>query len=54
MDTRVLCVDDNPATQVVLSGIIEDAGWQPELALNATVARHTLEANPNIQAVLLD
>jgi len=54
MDTRVLCVDDDPATQVVLSGIIEDAGWQPELALNATVARQTLEANPNIQVVLLD
>jgi DNA-binding response OmpR family regulator len=54
MSTRVLCVDDDPATQVVLSGIIEDAGWQPELALNATVARQTLEANPDIQVVLLD
>ena len=54
MDTRVLCVDDDPATQVVLSGIIEDAGWQPELALNATVARQTLEANPDIHVVLLD
>ena len=54
MSTRVLCVDDDPATQVVLSGIIEDAGWQPELALNATVARQTIEANPDIQVVLLD
>ena len=54
MDTRVLCVEDDPATQVVLSGIIEDAGWQPELALNATVARRTLEANPDIHVVLLD
>ena len=54
MSTRVLCVDDDPATQVVLSGIIEDAGWEPELALNATVARQTLEANPDIQVVLLD
>ena len=54
MSTRVLCVDDDPATQVVLSGIIEDAGWQPELALNATVARQTLEVNPDIQVVLLD
>ncbi|HET9267429.1 MAG TPA: response regulator transcription factor [Vicinamibacterales bacterium] len=54
MGTRVLCVDDDPATQVVLSGIIEDAGWQSELALNATVARQTLEANPDIQVVLLD
>ena len=54
MSTRVLCVDDDPATQVVLSGIIEDAGWQPELALNATVARQALEANPDIQVVLLD
>src|SRR4029450_38971 len=32
----------------------EDAGWQPELALNATVARQTLEANRDIQVVLLD
>ena len=54
MGTRVLCVDDDPATQVVLSGIIEDAGWQPELALNATVARQVVEANPDIQVVLLD
>ena len=54
MGTRVLCVDDDPATQLVLGGIIEDAGWQPELALNATVARQALEANPDIQVVLLD
>ena len=54
MGTRVLCVDDDPATQVVLSGIIEDAGWQSELALNATGARQALEANPDIQVVLLD
>ena len=54
MSTRVLCVDDDPATQVVLSGIIEDAGWQPELALNATAARQVVEANPDIQVVLLD
>jgi len=54
MGTRVLCVDDDPATQIILSGIIEDAGWQPEVALNATVARQTLEANPDIQVVLLD
>jgi DNA-binding response OmpR family regulator len=47
-------VDDDPATQVVLGGIIEDAGWQPELALNATAARQVLEANPDIQVVLLD
>jgi DNA-binding response OmpR family regulator len=54
MSSRVLCVDDDPATQVVLGGIIEDAGWQPELALNATAARQVLEANPDIQVVLLD
>ena len=54
MGTRVLCVDDDPATQIILSGIIEDAGWQPEVALNATVARQTLGANPDIQVVLLD
>ena len=54
MSTRVLCVDDDPATQMILSGIIEDAGWQPELALNATVARKALAANPDIQVVLLD
>ena len=54
MSTRVLCVDDDPATQVVLSGIIEDAGWHPESASNATVARELLAANPDIQVVLLD
>jgi sigma-B regulation protein RsbU (phosphoserine phosphatase) len=54
MSTRVLCVDDDPATQMVLSGIIEDAGWQPESALTATVARGVLAANPDIQVVLLD
>jgi DNA-binding response OmpR family regulator len=54
MSTRVLCVDDDPATQMVLSGIIEDAGWQPECALNAAAAREALAADPRIQVVLLD
>ena len=54
MSTRVLCVDDDPATQLVLSGIIEDAGWRPESAVNATAARDVLAANPDIQVVLLD
>ena len=42
MSSRVLCVDDDPATQMVLNGIIEDAGWQSESALNATAAREVL------------
>jgi DNA-binding response OmpR family regulator len=54
MNTRVLCVDDDPATLVILSGIIEDAGWQPTSALNATEARGLLAAGPEIQVVLLD
>jgi sigma-B regulation protein RsbU (phosphoserine phosphatase) len=54
MSSRVLCVDDDPATQLVLSGIIEDAGWRPESALNAAAARDALAANPEIQVVLLD
>jgi DNA-binding response OmpR family regulator len=54
MNSRVLCVDDDPATQMVLSGIIEDAGWQPESALSATAAREVLTASPEIQVVLLD
>jgi phosphoserine phosphatase RsbU/P len=54
MSTRVLCVDDDPATQVILSGIIEDAGWKPAPAMNAAEARATLAANPDIQVVLLD
>ena len=54
MNTRVLCVDDDPATQVILGGIIEDAGWQPESALNATAAREVLASSPDIQVVLLD
>jgi phosphoserine phosphatase RsbU/P len=54
MSSRVLCVDDDPATQMVLSGIIEDAGWRPEPALNAAAARDALTANPEIQVVLLD
>ena len=54
MSSRVLCVDDDPATQMVLSGIIEDAGWRPESALNAAAARDALAANPEIQVVLLD
>ena len=54
MSTRVLCVDDDPATQLVLSGIIEDAGWQPETALNARAARDVLESTPGIQVILLD
>src|SRR6185503_2642516 len=54
MSTRVLCVDDDPATLVVLGGIIEDAGWQHESALSATAARATLASNPDIQVVLLD
>jgi len=40
MSSRVLCVDDDPATQMVLNGIIEDAGWRSESALNAV---HALE-----------
>ena len=54
MGTRVLCVDDDPATQVILSGIIEDAGWKPASAMSATEAREALAANPDIQVVLLD
>ena len=54
MSTRVLCVDDDPATQVILSGIIEDAGWKPASAMNAAEARDALSANPDIQVVLLD
>ena len=54
MSSRVLCVDDDPATQMVLNGIIEDAGWQPEPALNATEARQILASSPGIQVVLLD
>ena len=54
MSSRVLCVDDDPATQLVLSGIIEDAGWQPQAASNATAAREQLSSNPDIQVVLLD
>jgi DNA-binding response OmpR family regulator len=54
MSSRVLCVDDDPATQMVLNGIIEDAGWQPESALNATQARQLLASSPEIQVVLLD
>ena len=54
MSSRVLCVDDDPATQMVLNGIIEDAGWQPEPALNATEARKLLASIPEIQVVLLD
>jgi phosphoserine phosphatase RsbU/P len=54
MNTRVLCVDDDPATQLVLGGIIEDAGWLPTSALNATEARGLLAASPEIQVVLLD
>ena len=54
MNSRVLCVDDDPATQLVLSGIIEDAGWQPESALSATAARDAVASNPEIQVVLLD
>jgi DNA-binding response OmpR family regulator len=54
MTTRVLCVDDDPATQLVLSGIIEDAGWQAESALSATAARDAMASNPGIQVVLLD
>ena len=54
MSTRVLCVDDDPATQVILSGIIEDAGWKPASAMNAAEARDALAVNPDIQVVLLD
>jgi DNA-binding response OmpR family regulator len=54
MNSRVLCVDDDPATQMVLNGIIEDAGWQPQSALSATAAREVLAASPEIQVVLLD
>jgi sigma-B regulation protein RsbU (phosphoserine phosphatase) len=54
MSSRVLCVDDDPATQLVLSGIIEDAGWKPESALSATAAREVISSNSQIQVVLLD
>ena len=54
MSTRVLCVDDDPGTQLVLGGIIEDAGWQPESASSASAARDVLAANPDIPVVLLD
>ena len=54
MNTRVLCVDDDPGTLLVLSGIIEDAGWRPESALNAAGARDAIASDPDIQVVLLD
>ena len=54
MSTRVLCVDDDPATLVILSGIIEDAGWHSESALSAAAARELVASNPDIQVVLLD
>ena len=54
MSSPVLCVDDDPATQMVLNGIIEDAGWRSESALNATAAREVLGSSPEIQVVLLD
>ena len=54
MDGRVLCVDDDPATQMVLNGIIADAGWRPEPAMSATAAREVLASSPEIQVVLLD
>jgi len=54
MSSRVLCVDDDPATQLVLSGIIEDAGWKAESALSATTAREALSSNSEIEVVLLD
>jgi CheY-like chemotaxis protein len=44
MKTRVLCVDDDLATALILGGIIEDAGWQSSAAASAseraTQARH--------------
>ena len=54
MNDRVLCVEDDPATQVILGGIIEDAGWRSEPALSAAAARGVLAASPEIQIVLLD
>ena len=54
MSSRVLCVDDDPATQMVLNNIIADAGWHPEPALNAAEARELLASSPRIQVVLLD
>ena len=54
MNDRVLCVEDDPGTQVVLGGIIKDAGWRPESAPSATAAREVLASSPDIQVVLLD
>jgi phosphoserine phosphatase RsbU/P len=54
MSTRVLCVDDDPATQLVLGGIIEDAGWLSASASSASAARDVLASSPDIQVVLLD
>jgi len=54
MNNRVLCVEDDPGTQVVLGGIIERAGWRPESALSATAAREVLASSPDIPVVLLD
>jgi phosphoserine phosphatase RsbU/P len=54
MSDRVLCVDDDPATQLIIAGIIEDAGWRPESVSSATAARDLLASSPGIQIVLLD
>jgi phosphoserine phosphatase RsbU/P len=54
MSDRVLCVDDDPATQLIIAGIIEDAGWKAESAASATAARDVLAATSDIQIVLLD
>ena len=54
MNNRVLCVEDDPGTRVMLGGIIEGAGWRPEAAASATAAREVLASSPDIPVVLLD
>jgi len=54
MKTRVLCVDDDQATALILGGIIEDAGWQASWAASAGEARRMLTLEPDIEVVLLD
>jgi len=54
MNNRVLCVEDDPGTRVMLGGIIEGAGWRPEAAASATAAREVLVSSPDIPVVLLD
>ena len=51
---RVLIVDDDPAMQIVLGGIVESAGWRAELAQNAAEARRALSTPDAAAVVLMD